>query len=177
MNWSLLLWILIPSVLVILVIRYLYRTYNELTYYLLKVEKKSSDIEAFLKKKFDLIPALADVVRGYAKHEKDTFKEITDLRSKWGKTLNFAKKIKTANQIDSILSRLLVIQERYPKLKADKRFKEIMKSLREVENELVKERKKYNEYVRKYNVRVKLFPKNIIATIFKFKERPFYSRE
>jgi len=87
------------------------------------------------------------------------------------------KKIKTANLLESALSKLLVVQERYPRLKADKNFRSIQKSISSVEKSILNERKYYNEVVRKYNVRVRLFPRNIVAKIFGFKEKGFYQRE
>jgi LemA protein len=177
MNWYLITGIAIPSLIVLFLIRFIYKTYNELTYHLIKVDKQAGNIEAHLKKKIDLIPALVEVVKGYATHEKGTFQEITALRSQWGKAGTQESKIKTANQIDSLLSKLLVVQERYPQLKADKRFQDIQRNMKEVEKELVHERKWYNEKVRRYNTRVKLFPRNIIAKIFKFEEKAFYSKE
>jgi LemA protein len=177
MSLALILGIGIPLLVVILLARYIYKTYNELTYRVIKVDKQSSNIDAHLKKKIDLIPALVEVVKGYAKHEKGTFQEVTSLRSQWGKTESKIDKVKTANQIESLLSKILLIQESYPQLKADKRFRDIQKSMSQVEKELVHERKHYNEKVRRYNTRVRLFPKNIVAKLFGFRERPFYSME
>ncbi len=176
MNWQLILWIGIPTVIVLLVIRYIYRTYNELTYHEIQVEKQASHIDAHLKKKFDLIPALSDVVKGYAKHEKGTFEEVTKLRSQWGKAKDVNEKIHAANMLEGALSKLLVVQERYPKLKADRSFQNIQKSIGWVERELLHERKLYNQRVKSYNVRLRLFPKNIVAKMFGFKEKPFYNR-
>lgn len=177
MSLGLILGIGIPSVIIIAIVFYIYKNYNEMTYFVIKVDKQASNIEAHLKKKIDLIPALVEVVKGYAKHEKRTFQEITNLRSQWTKEDSKTEKVKTANQIESLLSKLLVIQENYPQLKADKRFQDIQRNMREVEKELVRERKNYNEKVRRYNVRVRLFPRSIVAKMFKFEERPFYSRE
>ena len=177
MNWVLALWIGIPAIIVLLTIKYIYKTYNTIVWWGLKVDKLAGNVEATLKKKYDMIPALSEVVKGYAKHESSTFKEVTKLRSQWGSAKNPDEKIKTANMLEGALSKLLVVQERYPKLKADRNFRNIQKSISRVDNDIMKERKYYNEKVRRYNVRVKLFPSNIIAKMFGFKEREFYSRE
>ena len=177
MNWELILWIGIPVLFVFLVIRFIYKTYNELTWHLVKVDKIAGNLEAVLKKKFDMIPALVEIVKGYAKHESSTFTEVTKLRSQWGKAGNTKEKIKTANMLESALSKLLVVQERYPKLKADRNFRNIQRNISSIEAQVLNERKYYNEIVRRYNVRVKLFPRNIIAKMFGFTERPFYSKE
>ncbi|MBU4257643.1 LemA family protein [Patescibacteria group bacterium] len=177
MNWSLIFGVGIPTLFVFLITRYTYRTYNEIIWWGLKVDKLVGNVEATLKKKYDMIPALSEVVKGYAKHESSTFSEVTKLRSQWGATKNTNDKIKISNQLEGALSKLLLIQEQYPKLKADRNFRDIQRSISRVDNDIMKERKYYNEKVRRYNVRVKLFPKNIIAKMFGFKEREFFSRE
>lgn len=177
MNLGLILGIGIPVIVVLVIVRFIYRTYNELTWHLVKVDKISGNLEAVLKKKFDMIPALVEVVRGYAKHESSTFTEVAKLRSQWGKAQSTNEKIKTANMLESALSKLLVVQERYPQLKANRNFQNIQKSISIVEAQVLNERKYYNEVVRRYNVRVKLFPRNVIAKIFGFVEKPFYSKE
>ena len=177
MNWQLILWIGIPTIAVLLLIRFIWRTYNELTWHLVKVDKIAGNLHAVLKKKFDMIPALLEAVKGYAKHESLTFTEVTKLRSQWGEAKNINEKIKTANMLESALSKLLVVQERYPQLKANRNFQSIQRSIGSVESQILNERKYYNEVVRRYNVRVKLFPRNVIAKMFGFGEREFFSNE
>lgn len=157
--------------------KFAYTTYNSLIYHRMQADKQASNVEVHLKKKFDMIPALLEIVKGYAKHEKGTFQEVTRLRSQWGKSTSVDEKIKTANMLEGALSKLLIVQERYPKLKADRSFRNIQKSISGVEKELVRERKYYNQRVKAYNVRLQLFPKNIIAKLFKFEEKPFFSME
>src|SRR3989338_5450803 len=115
MNWGLILGIGIP---VVVIGGYVLKTYNQLVNLRIDVDRQTSHIQVHLKKKFDLIPALSEVVKGYARHEKGTFEEVTRLRSQWGAAKNSDEKIRTANQLESVLSKLLVVQERYPKLKA-----------------------------------------------------------
>lgn len=177
MNWSLTIWIGIPIIVFLLLVRFIWRTYNELTWHQIKVDKIIGNLDAVLKKKFDMIPALIDIVKGYAKHESSTFTEVTRLRSHWGQSKDINERIKTANMLESALSKLLVIQERYPQLKANRNFQSIQRSIGSVEAQVLNERKYYNEVVRRYNVRVRLFPRNIIAKIFGFKERGFFSKE
>jgi len=173
MNWGLTLGIGIP-VLIILV--YVFRTYNRLINLRMDTDRQTSHVQVHLKKKFDLIPALADVVKGYATHEKGTFEEVTRLRSQWGASKDIDEKMKTANQLEGVLSRLMVVQERYPKLKADRSFQNIMKSIGWVERELVRERKLYNRRVSWYNVKLQEFPSNIIAKMFGFKQKEFFGK-
>ena len=177
MDWTLILSIGIPVLVLLIVIRFVYRTYNELTYFGLKVDKQASNIDVHLKKRYDLIPQLIETVKGYSKHETSVFTEVANLRSQWTSTKNVNEKIKTSNQLDNALSKLLMIQERYPHLKADRNFRSLQHSMSSIEREIAHERKYYNEKVREYNVRVKLFPRNIIAKLFGFKEREFFSME
>jgi LemA protein len=177
MNWQLLIWIGVPVIAVLLLIRFIWRTYNELTWHQVKADKIMGNLNAVLKKKFDMIPVLIEVVKGYAKHESSTFTEVTKLRSQWGETKSAEEKIKTANMLESALSKLLIVQERYPQLKANRNFQSIQHNISSVEAQVLNERKYYNEMVRRYNVRVRLFPRNIIAKIFGFKEREFFSND
>lgn len=157
--------------------RYIYRTYNSLIIARITVERQASHVEVHLKKKFDMIPAILEVVKGYAGHEKGILEEVTRLRSQWGKSKTSDEKIKTANMLESALSKLLVVQERYPNLKANRSFMNLQYNINQVERELVHERKIYNKRVSYYNGRVQLFPKNIVANLFRFKEKPFFSIE
>lgn len=177
MNWSLILGIGIPVMLVGISIRFIWKSYNELTWHQIKVDKIAGNLDAVLKKKFDMIPALLEIVKGYAKHESSTFTDVVKLRSQWGETKNINQKIKTANMLESALSKLLIIQERYPQLKANRNFQSIQRSINSVESQILHERKYYNEVVRRYNVRVRLFPKNMIAKMFRFTEKEFFSNE
>lgn len=177
MNWILILGIGIPSLIVIYFMSYVYRTYNLLINLKINTERQTAHIQAHLKKKFDLIPALSEIVRGYAGHEKGTFEEVTRLRSQWGNAKSSEEKIKTANILEGALSKLLVVQERYPKLKADRSFQNIMKNIGYVERELLRERKLYNRRVSSYNVKLQEFPSKVIAKMFGFNEKEFYNGE
>ena len=122
-----------------------------------------------------MIPAIVEAVKGYAGHEKGTLEEVTRLRSQWGKTTSSEEKIKTANMLESALSKLLIVQERYPQLKANRNFMDLQKSIGYVEKELVHERKVYNKRVSWYNEAIQLFPKNLVAKLFSFQEKQFFS--
>jgi len=167
----------VAAVAGISIFSYVYKTYNSFIKLKLDVERQASHIQAHLKKKFDLIPALAEVVKGYTKHEKNLLTDVTKLRSQWGAAKNLNEQVKTANMLESALSKLLIVQERYPKIKADKSFSHIQKNISRVEKELLRERKLYNRRVSFYNQKVQEFPSNIMAKIFRFGEREFFSIE
>jgi LemA protein len=153
------------------------RTYNELTWHQIKVDKIAANLDAVLKYKFDLIPGLVEIVKGYAKHEQGILTEVTRLRSQWGKAPSGDDRVKTASMLEGALSKLLVVIERYPNLKANRNFLSIQRSMGHAENKVLHERMYYNEVVRRYNVRLKLFPRVIIAKLFGFKERAYFSLE
>ncbi len=156
---------------------YLYKTYNHFVKLKLDAERQASHIQAHLKKKFDLIPALTEVVKGYSNHEKGLLTEVTRLRSQWGATSDINQKMKTSNMLESALSKLLIVHEKYPRIKADRSFNDIQKSIGYVERELLHERKVYNKRVSWYNQKIQEFPSNIIAKWFRFEEKQFFSME
>ena len=162
---------------VFLFLVYLWVTYNKFVNLSILVERQASHLQAHLKKKFDLIPALTDVVKGYSSHEKGLLTEVTRLRSQWGTAGNINEKMKTSNMLESALSKLLIVHERYPQIKADRSFNNIQKSIGYVERELLHERKVYNKRVSYFNQKVLQFPSNILAKIFGFKAKQFFSME
>ena len=156
---------------------YLWMTYNKFVNLSILVERQASHLQAHLKKKFDLIPALTDVVKGYSSHEKGLLTEVTRLRSQWGAAGNINEKMKTSNMLESALSKLMIVHERYPQIKADRSFNNIQKNIGYVERELLHERKVYNKRVSYFNQKVQQFPSNILAKVFGFKEKQFFSIE
>ncbi|MFH0752130.1 MAG: LemA family protein, partial [archaeon] len=163
------------AIVVITAGSYVYKTYNRLVNLRMDVERQTGHLQAHLKKKFDLIPALVEIVKGYATHEKGLLEEVTRLRSQWGASKTFDTKMKNANMLESALSKLMIVHERYPKIKADKGFMNIQGSIGHVERELLHERKVYNKRISYYRVKVKEFPSNIIAKMFGFNDLPFFS--
>jgi len=165
------------SITVAGVLIYFYKTFNLLIKLRMAVDRQTSHVEVHLKKKFDLIPALIEIVKGYTKHEKGTLEEVTRLRSQWGSAKKADEKIKAANNLDSALSRLIIVHEKYPNIKADKSFINIQKNIWHVERELAHERKVYNKRVSWYNLKLQQFPSNIVAKVFGLHEKPFFSIE
>lgn len=160
---------------IIIVLIYLVRTYNLLINLKLNAERQASHIDVHLKKRYDLIPALVEVVKGYAKHEKETIEEVTKLRTDWTRKQTIDEKVRVANRLDAAISRLLLIQENYPTLKANTSFLNIQRNLSHIENELVHERKVYNKRVSWYNLRLQQVPACFVAKIFGFKEKTFFT--
>ena len=134
-------------------------------------------IDIILKKRYDLIPQLVEIVKGYATHEKNTLVDVAKLRSQWQKSDSQEKQTAVASEIETNLAKISVVVENYPKLKADKSFSKLSQELVKTENQLAKHRLNYNETVARYNVRVNMFPRLIFARLFKFKEKNFFQFE
>ena len=133
-----------------------------------------SQVETVLQRRYDLIPNLVNTVKGYAKHEKDLLTEVTRLRSQWGEAKDPGQKISAANGLESALSKLMVVVEQYPQLKANENFIRLQDELAGTENRISVERMRYNETVNAYNVTVRGFPTNIMAGMFGFKKSDNY---
>jgi LemA protein len=127
------------------------------------VQSSWGQVETVLQRRFDLIPNLVNTVKGYAKHEKDVLEEVTRLRSQWGSAETRDAKVKAAGQLEETLSRLLLVAERYPELKANQNFRDLQYELSGTENRITVERQRYNDAVRAYNTAIRQFPGSFVA--------------
>ena len=121
------------------------------------VKGKWAQVENQLKRRYDLIPNLVETVKGYAKHEKELFENIAQARTQYFQAKDVKGKIKASNQLEGVLSRLLLLQERYPVLKANESFLKLQDSLEGTENRIAVERKRYNESVQLLNTYIRTF--------------------
>jgi LemA protein len=128
-----------------------------------------AQVETVLQRRFDLIPNFVNTVKGYAEHEKDTLEEVTRLRSQWGAAKTVDEKAQSATALEGALSRLLLVTENYPDLKANQNFRDLQVELAGTENRIAVERQRYNEVVRDYNTAVRQFPGSIVASFRGFK--------
>jgi LemA protein len=138
------------------------------------VKSAWAQVENQLQRRYDLIPNYVEVVKGYAKHEREVFIQVTEARAKVGGASTIDEKIKANTELSSALARLLAVVEAYPNLKANENFIRLQDELAGTENRIAVERKRYNEAVKSYNQYIKVFPHNIIARMFDFKESPFF---
>jgi LemA protein len=166
-------WIVILVVIVI-IIGLLISLYNKLARQKVLVDEASSDIETFLKQRYDMIPNLVEIVKGYAKHEKDTFEKVTEMRSKAMSASSLEEKMKYEKELSGAITNLMAVAENYPELKANENFKELQTSLKELENSIQKSRRFYNGTVRDFNAMIVVFPNSIIAGIMGYKALPFF---
>lgn len=135
----------------------------------------------------DLVPNLVNVVKGYAEHEKDVLTQVTEARAKVGnmqvtpEVLNdpaaFSKFQATQGELSSALSRLMVVAENYPNLKADQGFRDLQAQLEGTENRITVARNRYIETIKNYNIAVRSFPNNLTAMVFGYKEKPSFTVE
>lgn len=167
-NFNISGWMIALAVLVLVVLWFV-ATYNSLVRMRTQVEEAFSTIDVYLQKRFDLIPNLVATVKGYAAHEKETLENVIRARN-LGMTANTPEeKMAASNELSSALSRLMVVVEQYPDLKANTQFQQLMTELSNLEGEIANYRKYYNATVKNYNVKIASIPSNIVAGITGFK--------
>jgi LemA protein len=159
-------------------------SYNTLIQMEEQVNQAWSQVENQYQRRADLIPNLVKTVQGYAEFEKGVLTEVTELRSKVGQVKitaddlsdedKFRKFQEAQDQLSGALSRLLVVSENYPQLKANENFLQLQTQLEGTENRISVERKKFNEAVQLYNTKIRSFPTLITAKIFGFKEKQYF---
>ncbi|MFL5290089.1 MAG: LemA family protein [Myxococcales bacterium] len=132
--------------------------YNRIVNEEQQVEAAWGQVESQLQRRADLVPNLVETVKAYARHEKGVFDDIANARAQMMSAGSRADKINASNQLDSAISRLLVVSEAYPQLKADSNFARLMDELAGTENRLAVARNRYNEAVQRYNADVKGIP-------------------
>ncbi len=174
MGW--LPWAIIGAVIVILIF-WVSGSYNRLVSFSVRVDNGWAQVDVQLKKRFDLIPNLVEIVKGYAAHEKSTLEEVT----KWRSAAMSAKTPEEAMESNAKLSRAIVnmfaTAEQYPDLKANQNFMELQAQLQDIENKIAFSRQFYNDTAMKYNEYVMRFPSNIIASLFKFSQKKYFEIE
>ena len=146
------------------------------------VNEKKAQVENVYQRRYDLIPNLVNTVKGYAKHEAGVLEEVTRARSQTGqvklnKPEDLAKFEQAQGALSSALSRLMVVVERYPDLKADQNFRDMQSQLEGTEIRITIERQRFNDASRQYNVYVRKFPQSMVAGFRGFKERPYFTSD
>ena len=163
-------------------------TYNRLVTLDQEVNKKWGDVQTVYQRRADLIPNLVNTVQGAANFEKSTLTEVTNARASVGRVQLDPNKAPTdaaqlqqfqaaQGELSNALSRLLVVAERYPELRATRNFQELQAQLEGTENRIAVERNNFNTAVQNYNTAVRRFPTNLIAGMFGFQSRPFFAAQ
>ncbi|GHH99555.1 LemA family protein [Neobacillus kokaensis] len=141
------------------------------------VDQSYAQIENQLQRRLDLIPNLVSTVKGYAAHEKEVIASISEARSRLAGAKTPQEEATANADLSSALSRLLVVVENYPNLKADQQFTQLMDELSGTENRIAVARKDYNDQVAEYNRKIKRFPGSLIAGMTGFDEKEYFKAD
>lgn len=149
-------------------------TYNSLVEQRENVDTQYSAIETQLQRRIDLIPNIVNTVKGYAAHESEVFGAVSDARARLAGASTKEEAAEADSELTSAVSRLLMIAENYPDLKADTQFTALTDELAGTENRIAVARKDYNDAAKTYNTQIKTFPKVIIANLFGFEKAEYF---
>ncbi len=150
-------------------------TYNRLVRLRVRSEEAWRDIDTQLKRRWDLIPNIVETVKGYAAHESEVFEQVTLARSRAIDASSPREQAEAEQGLKGALKSLFAIVEAYPELKANQNFLELQGTLEQVEDAIQRSRRYYNAVVRDFNTTIQVFPRNVIAGLFGFREREFYA--
>jgi LemA protein len=178
-------WLIIGGIIIFIlyIISGIKNSYNTMALLDEQVASNWGQVENVYQRRADLIPNLVNTVKGYATHEKETLEGVVNARAKATSTTIDASKLnassiqqfqKAQDGLSSALSKLMVVVERYPDLKANENFRDLQAQLEGTENRIAVERRKFNESVKEYNAFIRLFPKNIYANLFNFEKKEYF---
>ncbi|HEY4711567.1 MAG TPA: LemA family protein [Dehalococcoidia bacterium] len=167
---------IIVGVIVVVIGLFLWANYNGLVRLRNQVKNAWAQIDVQLKRRYDLIPNLVETVKGYMKHERETLEAVTKARNlaQQVSSAGAGERAKAEGELSSALSRLLVVVERYPDLKANQNFLALQEELTSTENKIGFSRQFYNDSVLKFNNKTHMFPSNVVASMFGFKASEFF---
>lgn len=166
--------LLVVIAVIALALLYLWSLYNGLVTESTQIDEAWGQIDIQLKRRNDLIPNLVETVKGYAKHEKSVFAEVTKARSALMTAKTPAATAKADDMLTGALKSLFAVAEAYPQLKANDGFIQLQKELSDTEDKVAYARQFYNTQLMEYNLKVKVFPNNIMAGMFGFTAKEFF---
>ena len=162
--------LLVLALLVVFVVA----VYNGLIRLKNKCEEGWADIDTQLKRRYDLIPNLVETVKGYASHESGTLEKVVEARTAAMAAKSFEEKEKAENVLTGALKTIFALAEQYPDLKANQNFLDLQKTLAEIEEHIQLSRRYYNATVRDFNIKIEVFPNNLIASPLGFSKKEFF---
>lgn len=168
---------IIVIAVVVGIVLYVWSIYNSLATGKVRIKEALSSIDVQLKRRVDLIPNLIETVKGYAKHEKQVFENVTKARSMLMKADSLPDKAASNNMLTGALKSLFAVAESYPNLRASENFKHLQEELSDTENKIAYSRQFYNTNVRDYNTLLANFPSGPVGRMFGFKEEEFFEAD
>ena len=169
--------LIIVAIIAVVLVLFVIGIYNSLVGLRNRVDNAWSQISVQLKRRHDLIPNLVETAKGYMKHERGTFEEITKARSRAVGAATVAESSKAEGELAQALGRFMLVVENYPDLKANQNFLALQEELTSTENKISFARQSYNDEVLFFNNKTQMFPSNIIAGMFNFTKRDFFELE
>ncbi len=170
-------WILSGAGLIILLLITLIITYNALVKLRNQSDEAFSTMDVYLKKRYDTVPNLVEVVKQYAAHERETLERVIQARSMAMGAQTFEERTANENMLSGALRSLFAVSESYPQLKADGGFLNLQNQLVALEDEISQSRKYYNGVIKVMNNKVEMFPSNLYAAILGFKRYPYFATD
>ena len=164
----------IGTILIIILVIIVAIIYNILTTERNKVKREYANLEVQLKKRWDLVPNLVEIVKEYSVYEESTLQKLTVLRSQSFDSFKMEQKINVDQNIAKVISKMMGIAENYPDLKANEEYLNLSEQLIKLETGIENSRKEYNQTVQKYNTEIEKLPNNLVAILFGFNEEPFF---
>ncbi len=165
------------AVVVVLFVLFFVFAYNSLVVQRNRIDNAWSQIDVQLKKRYDLIPNLVETVKGYTKHEKSVFENVTKARANALGAQSVSEKAKAEGMLTSALKSVFAVAENYPKLEASANFKMLQEELSGIEGKIAYARQFYNDSVLSYNNSIQTVPTNVVAGMFKFNARDFFKAD
>ena len=150
-------------------------SYNGLVALRQRVQNAWAQVDVQLRRRYDLIPNLVNTVKGYAKHEQETFEKVTQARNMAMAAGTVPEQAGAENMLSGTLKSLFALAENYPQLKADSNFKQLQDELTNTESKIAFSRQFYNDTVQKYNTKVQIFPTVLIAGMLGFKTADYFN--
>jgi len=160
--------------LVALVAVYFWSLYNGLVSLKTSIEEAWSQIDVQLKRRADLIPNLVETIKGYAKHEKTVFSDVTKARSAMMGARSLESKAQASDMLTAALGKLIAVAEAYPQLKANENFVQLQKELSDTEDKVAYSRQYHNSLIRDYNEKIRTFPNTLFNETLGFHEKEYF---